>query len=64
MCYNLSMKRIMIRDVPDDIHKDFRIMCLKKDVSMNQELLRMIKEAVEKYRKSKIIIKGTPFGMG
>jgi len=47
------MKTTMIRKIPDDIHRDFRIMCLKKDVSMNTELLRMIKEAVEKYRKEK-----------
>ena len=47
------MKRAMIRDIPDDIHKDFKILCVEKSVSMNQELLKMIREAVEKYRKKK-----------
>jgi len=47
------MKTTMIRKVPDDIHKDFRIMCFEKSVSMNTELLRLMKEAVEKYRKQK-----------
>ncbi len=49
--YIHSMKTTMIRKVPDDVHKDFRIMCFEKGVSMNTELLRLMKEAVEKYRK-------------
>jgi len=53
MVYINTMKRTIIRDIPDDIHQDFKIMCVKKDISMNKELLRMIKEAVEKYRKEK-----------
>ena len=46
-----TMKRTIIRDIPDDIHKDFKIMCVEKEISMNKELLRMIQEAVKKYRK-------------
>ena len=47
------MKRAMIRDIPEDIYRDFKIMCVEKDISMNKELLRMIKETVEKYREKK-----------
>ena len=48
------MKRTMLRNIPEDVHKDFKIMCVEKGVSMNAELLRLMKEAVEKYRKSKL----------
>jgi len=41
----------MIRDIPDELHKKFKIMCVEKGVSMNAELLRLIKEAVDKYKK-------------
>ena len=45
------MKRTMIRDIPDNIHKDFKLMCVEKEVSMNRELLRLIKEEVERFRQ-------------
>lgn len=45
------MKRTMVRDIPEDIHRDFKVMCVQKGVSMNAELLRLIREAVEGYRK-------------
>ena len=48
------MKSAMIRNIPDEIHKEFRIMCLEKGVSMNSELVRLMKQAVEEYKKRKL----------
>jgi len=48
------MKKILIRNVPEELHKKLRIMCLEKGTSMNQELIRLIQDAVEKYRKVKL----------
>jgi len=45
------MRKLFIRNIPDDIHRDFKMMCVGKDVSMNTELLRIITEIVKKYRK-------------
>ena len=48
------MKQVLIRNVPEELHKNLRIMCLEKGLSMNQELIRLIQEAVEKHRKGKV----------
>ena len=37
---------ILIRDVPDDVHTEFRIMCFLRKVSMNRLLNQMIAETV------------------
>lgn len=41
-----SMK-ILIRDLPSDVHKAFKILCVKEELSMNKKLLRMIREEVK-----------------
>ncbi|MHA1782017.1 MAG: FitA-like ribbon-helix-helix domain-containing protein [Promethearchaeota archaeon] len=47
------MKTLIIRNIPDDVHKKFKIMCAEKDTSMNQEIIKLMKEAVDKYFKKK-----------
>ena len=51
MIYINIMKNTIIRNIPDDIHRDFKVMCAKKGVSINQELIRLMKEAVDKEGK-------------
>jgi len=37
-----------IREVPDELHKKFKLLCVKKNISMNKYLIQMIKKEVEK----------------
>ena len=39
---------IMIRDVPTAVHKRFRIWCFENEISMNAQLLSLLKEFVAK----------------
>ena len=41
------MKTIMIRNVPDDVHKKLRHLAVEKDVSMNVLLNQLIEKAVK-----------------
>jgi plasmid stability protein len=42
------MKDLRIRNISDDLHRRFKTLCASKGVSMNDYLIQLIKEAVEK----------------
>ena len=43
-----------IRDIPDELHVQFKVMCAEKRISMNKLIIQLIREAVEKHRKEKL----------
>ena len=45
------MKDMRIREVPDELHRKFKLLCVKKNISMNKYLIQMIKKEVEKEDK-------------
>ena len=47
MLYIINMGTIVIRKVPDKLHHDLKILCAKKNISMNQLLKNLIKKYVE-----------------
>ncbi len=47
----INMKNILIRKVPEDVHEAFRILCIRRKSSMNEELLKLIQKEVEKAAK-------------
>ena len=49
----LSMDTIIIqtRDVPDDLHKRFKVLCVEHGVSMNAKVIGLIREFVEREEK-------------
>ena len=47
----MKTKSIMIRGVPAEVVQSFRMICLKKGISMTQEVIRLITMAVKKSRK-------------
>jgi plasmid stability protein len=49
--YNTSMKSIMIRNVPEDLHKEFKILCVKRGVSINKLMLDLMRKEVDKEQK-------------
>lgn len=44
------MKTILIRDLPEDMHETFKIMCIKSKTSMQAYLFNVVAEAVESAR--------------
>ena len=48
------MKDMRIREVPDDLHLKFKLLCVKKKISMNQYLIQMIKKEVEEEEKKNV----------
>lgn len=40
------MKQMIIRNIPDDLHKDFRIYCFEQETSMNKLIIKMIANVV------------------
>ena len=49
--YIFIMKEMRIREVPDELHLKFKLLCVKKNISMNKYLIQMIKKEVEKEDK-------------
>mgnify|MGYP006286036001 CR=1 len=44
---NQDMATITVRDIPEELRKRFKLICVQKDRSMNQEIIRLIREYVE-----------------
>ena len=43
----LIMKTTLIRNIPEDLWHQFKILCAHQDISMNQKVLDLVREAVE-----------------
>jgi plasmid stability protein len=41
----------MIRNVPEDLHKEFKILCVKRGVSINKLMLDLMRKEVDKEQK-------------
>ena len=48
------MKTIMIRNVPEELHKEFKILCVKRGVSINKLMIDLMRKEVEKDQKKKV----------
>ncbi len=44
---------IQTRNVPDDLHKRFKVLCVEHEVSMNAKVIELIREFVERQEKKK-----------
>jgi hypothetical protein len=42
------MGAILIRQIPDPLHKDFKKLCQQKQISMERELIRLMTREVTK----------------
>jgi hypothetical protein len=42
------MGSILIRQVPDPVHKDFKKLCQARQISMEKEIVRLISKEVDK----------------
>jgi signal transduction histidine kinase len=38
---------VLIRDVPADVHKHFKLLCVHQDISMNKKLLELMHREIE-----------------
>ena len=46
--YCMNMKEMRIRNIPNEVHRSFKMLCTKKDTNMNEYLIRMMKKEIEK----------------
>ena len=51
--YTYYMGMLNIRKIPDDLHKEFKLLCIKRDTNMTDEIIRFMREEVEKERRKK-----------
>ncbi len=42
---------LRIREVPDELHLKFKLLCVKKKISMNDYLIKMMEKEIEKEDK-------------
>ncbi|MGA2974912.1 MAG: hypothetical protein ABSF77_06350 [Spirochaetia bacterium] len=47
------MGSILIRQIPDPVHKDFKKLCQTKQTSMEKEIVRLISREVVKASRKK-----------
>jgi plasmid stability protein len=47
------MKQIMVRDVPDDLHVEFKLLCVRKGISMNRRIIELIREDLKKTKEKR-----------
>jgi len=47
---NESMATITIRDIPDAVHKELRIQCIREGVSMNQKVVQLLTRYIEEVK--------------
>jgi len=45
------MGTIIIKDVPEDVKRKFKALCVLKGKTLREELIRLMKEEIEKSRK-------------
>ena len=45
------MAEMRIRDVPNNIKKAFKQLCVEEDISMNQKVIELIREHLNKHGK-------------
>jgi len=45
------MGTIIIKDVPEDVKRKFKSLCVLKGKTLREELIRLMKEEIEKSRK-------------
>lgn len=38
-----------IRNIPENLHKKFKMLCVDEGISINEKIIRLVKEAVEKW---------------
>jgi plasmid stability protein len=48
------MGTMIIKRMPDELRNQFKAACAAKGKTMREELIRLMQEAVEKYRKEKL----------
>jgi hypothetical protein len=47
------MSIISLRDIPEELHREFKAACARKGTTIREELLRLMREEVEKAARKK-----------
>ena len=49
----MAMASMTIRDVPEGLRKQFRLLCVEQNESMNKRVIKLIAQEVEKAKSAK-----------
>ncbi len=47
--YTAAMAEMRIRNIPENLHKKFKMLCVDEQISINAKIIQLVKEAVEKW---------------
>ena len=47
MGYNVTMSRLSIEKVPDELRRQFKVWCIRKGSTMQKEIIRFMKRVLE-----------------
>lgn len=45
------MKKIMLKNIPDDLARDFKVKCAQEGITQNAALLKLMADAMKKGEK-------------
>ena len=48
--YTASMAEMRIRNIPENLHKRFKMLCVDEGISINEKVIQLVKEAVERWK--------------
>ena len=48
MAYNAYMSEILLRNVPEELRKAFKLLCIERNTNMTEVILKFMREEVEK----------------
>ena len=52
VAYASSVAEMRIRNIPEDLYKRLRILCIEEDKTLNAKMIDLIREAVAKRKPS------------
>ena len=47
--YTANMAEMRIRNIPENLHKRFKMLCVDEQISINAKIIQLVKEVVEKW---------------
>ncbi len=47
-----SMAEMRVKNIPEALWKEFKILCIREDVTLNTKIIELVKEAVAKGKRS------------
>jgi hypothetical protein len=50
--YPTNMAEMRVKNIPEALWKEFKILCIREDSTLNNKIIELVKEAVAKGKRS------------